>query len=348
MAPVNGIPPDIAKIAGPIIITFMLGSILYGVQMLQVYIYYLSFPKDRVFVKCLVYTVFLLDTLQTALFFRDAFTIFGASFGDLASLKAAHLSGFSVPILTGLVSLMVQSFYAHQIRMLSRSNILVVIIVAIALIQFGASIWTGYLVFVINNLSNLQQRSFIQCSVWLAGSALCDTIIAIVMTIYLLRANAQTKSTQLLVARLIRLVIETGTATAAVAVIDCVLYIVVQRYPFHMLPSRILAKTYANTLMVILNSRMRITGGRGESRPHPAIIQDWSASSIRFASTFPRNATANVSVVEPAGVNLKVISSPVEYPRQAEQRIIPLTESDINRTQSTDESESTAVKVHPA
>ncbi|KAG7098297.1 hypothetical protein E1B28_000259 [Marasmius oreades] len=162
MAPVDGIPPDIAKIAGPIIITFMLGSILYGVQVLQVYMYYLAFPKDRGFVKYLVYTVFLLDTLQTALFFHDAFNIFGAGFGDLANLRAAHLTGFSVPILTGLVSLMVQSFYARQIRMLSRSTILVGVVIAIALVQFGAAIWTGYLIFRVNNNHGLSQQHFVQ------------------------------------------------------------------------------------------------------------------------------------------------------------------------------------------
>ena len=64
--------------------------------------YYISFPKDRKFVKCLVYMVFLLDTVQSVLFFRDAFEIFGYGFGDMVSLKKAHLSGFSVPILTGM------------------------------------------------------------------------------------------------------------------------------------------------------------------------------------------------------------------------------------------------------
>ncbi|KAL0576338.1 hypothetical protein V5O48_005636 [Marasmius crinis-equi] len=326
------------------IITLMMSSILYGIQVLQVYMYYMSFPKDRIFVKCMVYAVFLLDTLQTVFFFHDAFQMFGYGFGDMATLKHAHLSGLSVPILTGLVSLIVQSFYAHQIRMLSRSNVLVVVIIAIALIQFGASIWTGCLVFLINNLSNLQKGSFIQCSVWLGGSALCDTIIAVVMTFYLLKANAAMKSTQVLIARLIHLVIETGTATATVAIIDLILYVAVQKYPFHMLPSRSLAKVYSNTLLVILNSRIRIMGSRVDARLHPSFInrEDWT--DLKFASTV-RNTTTSAMNAESRGA----AATRVQYPTRPrdELNVTPLNElpaaGEITRS-DVDDSDTNSVK----
>ncbi|EEB93079.1 hypothetical protein MPER_08314 [Moniliophthora perniciosa FA553] len=183
--------------------------ILYGVQILQVY---------KPFVKAMVYTVFFLDTLQTVIFFRDAFEVFGYGFGDVAHFKKAHLSGFSVPILTGM---------------------------AVALIQLIASIVEGVLVFKINDLANLQRLSFIQCTVWLAGSALCDTIIAVAMTYYLMRASNGVQSTNLLIKRLIRLVIETGTATVPVP------------YPFI---HGVLQRVYANTLWVILNNRIPFGG----------------------------------------------------------------------------------------
>ncbi|KAF9258133.1 hypothetical protein L218DRAFT_821370, partial [Marasmius fiardii PR-910] len=228
-------------------------------------LYYLSFPKDRIAVKSLVYVVFLLDTTQSVIFFRDAYTIFGPGFGDMTVLRAAHLSGISVPILTGLGDLIVQCFYSYQIQVISRSWILPIVILSVALTQFVAAIMEGVLIFQINNSAILQARTLVPCTIWLVGSALCDTIIAAAMTAYLFRASSGLKGNAI-ISRLVRLIVETGSLTASVAIIDAALFIAVQKYPFHMIPSRCLAKLYSNTLMVILNSRMRIQGSREESK----------------------------------------------------------------------------------
>ncbi|KAF9257966.1 hypothetical protein L218DRAFT_768736 [Marasmius fiardii PR-910] len=333
MAPVDGIPTDIAKIAGPIVIAFMLNSILYGVLVVQVYLYYLAFPKDRGLVQCLVYAVFLLNSLQCIIFYYNAFTVFGAGFGDLTGLNGIRLSGFSIPIITGLVSLMVQSFYALQMRTLSRSNILVGFVVIIGLISTGASIYTGCLSFLVDNHRLPPERILVPCLIWMAGSALCDTMIALVMTIYLLRVKAVMKSTRLLVARTVRLFIETGTATAAVAIIDCILTAVVSKYPFHMLPCKIMAKLYANTFMFILNNRIRIVGGRDEATLNPTIINDWPQSSVRFALSSAGNTNTSPLEAE-LEVFSRVTASWVECPRRVwtgERDVSPsLSVLDIN------------------
>ncbi|KAF9258139.1 hypothetical protein L218DRAFT_820606, partial [Marasmius fiardii PR-910] len=225
-------------------------------------LYYLSFPKDRRFIKGIVYLVFLLDTTQTVIFLHDAFEIFGSGFGDMEALREAHLSGLSVPVMTGLVSFIVQSFYSYQIRVISQSWILPLIIVSVALTQFIGALIEGVLVFEINNQSFiLQQRTLVPCTIWLVGSAVCDTIIATAMIYYLVRSTSSLRQ-NVVITRLVRLVIETGSLTASVAIIDAVLFIAVQKYPFHMIPARCLAKLYSNTLMVILNSRMEIRGSR--------------------------------------------------------------------------------------
>ncbi|THU84410.1 hypothetical protein K435DRAFT_806724 [Dendrothele bispora CBS 962.96] len=47
----------------------------------------------------------------------------------------------------------------------------------------------GAYVYKINNLFTFQRETFIECTIWLAGSALCDTLIAVSMTIYLHRTK---------------------------------------------------------------------------------------------------------------------------------------------------------------
>ncbi|KAL0069503.1 hypothetical protein AAF712_003538 [Marasmius tenuissimus] len=233
----------------------------------------MSFPKDRKIVKTLVYAVYLLDTTQTVIFFRDAYRIFATGFGDMAALRAAHLSGFSVPILTGLVSILVQIFYCYQIQVISRSWILPGIILAISLTQFVASIIEGVLIFKINNSAILQVMTLVPCTLVKASSSL--------------RGNH-------IIRRLIRLVIETGSLTATVAIVDAILFVGLRKYPYHMLPSRCLAKLYANTLMVILNSRVRVQGSRDQPKLDQVCTAGWSQSiDVRFARTPTGRSTAN-------------------------------------------------------
>ncbi|KAK7464849.1 hypothetical protein VKT23_006054 [Stygiomarasmius scandens] len=259
-----GIPDDIVKIAGPLALGYLLSSILYGVLVLQIYLYYIAFPNDRRIIKALVYGCFALNTAQTILNVIDAFDIFGSGFGDITALQNMRRAGISVPIMTGLISCSVQVFYGYQIYILSRSKILVGSIVATAVTQCIGALVEGVYVVKINNLFSFQRKTFIECTVWLAGSALCDIIIAVSMTIYLLRAKRGFRRTHAIIVRLIRLIIETGTATAIVALIDSILFLTIQRYPYYTLPARCLGKIYANSLMVILNSRMKVVGGRDD------------------------------------------------------------------------------------
>ncbi|KAG7096063.1 hypothetical protein E1B28_006744 [Marasmius oreades] len=52
--------------------------------------------------------------------------------------------------------------------------------------------------------------------------------------------------------------------SATVATVDLILFQVFPDLPYHMAPALILAKLYSNSMMVILNSRVKIVGGRGQ------------------------------------------------------------------------------------
>ncbi len=65
-------------------------------------IYYVSFPKDPILSKFLIYLLLALETLQTVLFTVDLFDIFATNFGQVDVLHNVHSLWFSVPIMTGL------------------------------------------------------------------------------------------------------------------------------------------------------------------------------------------------------------------------------------------------------
>ena len=64
--------------------------------------YYLAFPTDPKRNKCFVYSVFILEVMQTIMFTHTAFRIFGEGYGNLEIFHSIDLAWFSVPILTGI------------------------------------------------------------------------------------------------------------------------------------------------------------------------------------------------------------------------------------------------------
>ncbi|KAJ7829322.1 hypothetical protein B0H13DRAFT_1481539, partial [Mycena leptocephala] len=81
----------------------------------------LSFPKDRVFTKCLVYTVYVIGLVQTVLATHDAFSNFVYDLGKIPGLVIVNFQWFPLLLMSGLVALIGQSFYAYRLYVLSNS-----------------------------------------------------------------------------------------------------------------------------------------------------------------------------------------------------------------------------------
>ncbi|KAJ6600223.1 hypothetical protein B0H10DRAFT_1887804 [Mycena sp. CBHHK59/15] len=135
MAPFSTFPPgfQIVELSGALMLTFLADWGLFGALTVQLYLYYQAFPNDRWFTKCLVYTVYSIQVVQIVMTTIDAFRIFGYGFRDVSALTKVNFSWFSVPVIIGLVSFIVQSFYAFRIYVLSRSRIIPVLIVGASL-----------------------------------------------------------------------------------------------------------------------------------------------------------------------------------------------------------------------
>ncbi|KAK0186998.1 hypothetical protein F5146DRAFT_1063213 [Armillaria mellea] len=244
-----------------------LSLILYGILCDQVYIYYISFPKDNLASKTVVYLLWLIETAQTVTNIYYTFHTFCYNFGNLAGLDDVHITWFAIPIMSGLVGCIAQLFYAWRMYKFSKkARWLCITLSVIAFTQFSAAICCGIQVRNSGHYSNLQNNSKVKVTeiIWLGGSVLCDTGIAVCMTYLLCRAQTGLKSTRILLSRLMRLTIETGTATAAIAAVHMALFLAYHDNNYHTAPANCLVKVYSNTVLAVCNSRMtrRIRGGR--------------------------------------------------------------------------------------
>lgn len=248
----------IEKTTAPLFLGILLNYALYGVLSLQLYVYYVNFRvKDRRPLQILVYSIYILDTIQTGLTTWDGLHWFVYGWGKASNLQEPVASSIDSPFLGGIIALAVQAFFCWRIYQLGRSKILSGVIFAVSLIAMGGGMAAGITSVILNDLTRVQKEDFIQTYIWLAGSVAADTLIA-GATLYLLHRSRKNSipETNMIITRVIQLTVQTNCLTAAVAIVTFTLFIAFPNQNYFMCPPFFFAKLYSNTLLAILNHRL--------------------------------------------------------------------------------------------
>ncbi|KAH9066189.1 hypothetical protein EDB87DRAFT_694071 [Lactarius vividus] len=243
--------PEVVKAAATLLFGCLFNWALYGALCVQIYVYSYNFPKDPLSVKFLAYFIFVLETVQTALTGADIYYWFVAGFGDVERLGNSHFTPIDDPIMTAVSSLVVQGYFCYRIWVLTNGRSWICWIIAInAVIQASAEMWLS--------ITSLMVEKFVISKtgvyLWSIPSAIADILIAVAMTLLLRRANS--KFSNFVLIRVIRLTVETNTLTASVAVTTLVLYVAFPNELYYVYTADILGKLYSNTLLVSLNNRI--------------------------------------------------------------------------------------------
>ncbi|KAJ7141590.1 hypothetical protein C8R46DRAFT_1361185 [Mycena filopes] len=218
-----------------------------------------NFPRDRLLVKILVYTLFVVDIVQTGLGTHEAWWFLIEHWGDVSSLQRGPWSALTIPITCGLVSAPVQLFYAYRIWRLRYgpvARLVCAVMVLSGLAQSMAGITGSALL-----QSNVTQENLIRLhpvfTFWLAGSFITDFIVAVTMTWILHTAKSASAVTQTngMLNRLMINTIQTGTATGLCAGLELVMFLRFPQTNYHWAFAYILGKLYTNSFMVSINLR---------------------------------------------------------------------------------------------
>ncbi|KAJ8092667.1 hypothetical protein PM082_006995 [Marasmius tenuissimus] len=275
-------PPNIGPMAGPVLIGYLLNWGLFGVLVVQVFLYYLAFPRDKWTMKALVYGLFLMDAAQSVLVTHEAFVKYGLGFGNVRALAEVGTGWLSFPIIGAINAIAVQLFFAHRIMRLSESKLLAALIAILAIIGGAGGLTTGVQAKIVNNLPQLSAKAKVAITIWLTTTAACDLVIAAAMTLILSKKrtgfNAKTDD---VITNIIRLTVETGTLTAVLAILIVILYFVFPKASYWNAPTDFLGKLYSNNLLVILNSRMKISDGTNTSGPQTSFSHYKTQSGAR-------------------------------------------------------------------
>ncbi|KJA26210.1 hypothetical protein HYPSUDRAFT_36463 [Hypholoma sublateritium FD-334 SS-4] len=164
--------------------------------------------------------------------------------------------------MTGLVSAIVQLFFAWRIWVLKPDSIvahcLSMLVVVVALLQ-SSSAFAGGIKFAL--ASNIEQFAALTpvVKIWLSGSFVCDILIAgsMIWILTAARSSSAFKRTDSLITKLIIHTVETGAITAVTALAELILFIKMDTNFVHEVPALLLGKLYSNVVLATLNGRLR-------------------------------------------------------------------------------------------
>lgn len=278
----SGVPiPDLVS---PMLLGFYFNWALFGALTVQVYVYYLSFPNDRTANKYLVLSVYLLEVLQTAMSAKDSFRFFATGWGNVIELNKVGLAGIDIPLLSSIVTFLTQSFYAWRIWLLRGNVWLSSVILALSVAQAVGGIWSGIFTQMIGELDQVLKRAFAAAALRHCSTILCDLIIAVSMTHYLYTSKTGIRTTNVALFKLIRVTVETNLICSVFAIMDVTFWLSFPHYNFFLAPSLTLSKLYSNSLLAMLNARVRFVGGRIKSSVSEDIPMSTSTSHRRHGA----------------------------------------------------------------
>ncbi|KAJ7478404.1 hypothetical protein FB451DRAFT_1557078 [Mycena latifolia] len=246
--------PDVSPLFGPLLLGVLLNTLLYGVLLVQAFLYYNRYKKDRAWFR---YLVLYLVIAETANWVCDVGLIYEPLIIRYATLEALTVSPILLradALLTVLISTPVQLFIAWRVRVVTRSFVLPAIIILLAIVSFGGGISVTTVVTLHPEFASFPQFKP-EVITWLVATSACDVFLtsSLVYSLWIRKTNVI--STDSYINKIIRLTVQTGFITAAGALIDMLLYVLIPNTTYNFMFDFPLSKLYTNSLISTLNAR---------------------------------------------------------------------------------------------
>ncbi|KAF5349222.1 hypothetical protein D9756_009337 [Leucocoprinus leucothites] len=254
---------NVRLVLGPPILGAALNWFLYGILMMQYFTYLNHANRDKTRLRAVVHFLFLLDTAQTFLVMVDIFSWYVHNFGNYEALFQFSVSPVDGPLLDSIIMVTVQLVYCWRLWVLGGWKILPAVAATLALVSCISGMFIG----LIDQIEGHQPPHASPVEVlWLFASAITDILIACSMgylrprclKVLKYRREIVTRTTMVMVKRVLILMLETNALTAALAIaLVTVEFLVVSLHGtrLYIVFGYTIGKMYSNSFMVLLNQR---------------------------------------------------------------------------------------------
>jgi len=248
------VAPDVTLLFGPMLIGVLMNTMLYGVMIVQAFLYHSRYKADRSWFR---YLVLYLVIVETANWVCDVGLIYEPliiRYGTPEALLVSPVLLRADAVLTVLISTPIQFFIAWRIHVVTRSYVLPGIILILAIVSFGGGIATTTVVSLHPDYASFGDFHA-EVITWLVSSTACDVLLTASLVYSLWSRKTNIISTDSYINKLIRLSVQTGFITAAAALLDMILYLTVPNSSLNFMFDFPLSKLYTNALISTLNAR---------------------------------------------------------------------------------------------
>ncbi|KJA17592.1 hypothetical protein HYPSUDRAFT_206058 [Hypholoma sublateritium FD-334 SS-4] len=246
--------------------------------------------KAHRFLNLVVFLELSVETVQTVAVTHDVFKFFTIGFTDPVVINQVGTAWYSVPLMTGLIACLAQAVYCYRVAAFTKSRYWAALIAMFSMCEFGAAITVAVqtkhatlLTRVLGtevSLITIGVSTFLPRGYTFRTAPKCGPSLSPAADMGSERAGTPhpelagvdpthspklkkrdtgLQDTHNIIKRLVRLSIETGSITASLSGISLALVYLPHHPPYYQVAALILAKTYSNSMIALLNSRVKVT-----------------------------------------------------------------------------------------
>ncbi|KAH7916690.1 hypothetical protein BJ138DRAFT_3602 [Hygrophoropsis aurantiaca] len=285
---------------GAFLIGVVVSATLYGVTCVQTWYYFSRYPSDAWYIKLLVATVLLSDTVHQALITHTVYTYLVTDFGVATDLGELVWSLIIEVLFNGFTALMVQSFLAMRVYRLSQKSILATgSVMALVIGEFVLVVVYVAKALHFETFAQLTTLKALSMSVN-AVAAAGDVLIAIFLCWLLQNSRTGFRRSDTMINKLILFTINTGLLTSICAVASLISITAAPNTFIYIAFYFCLGRLYCNSLLATLNARK---GLRGESRDENMSlslqgVQKTTGTTVSQSRRLPNNISIKIDTTQ--------------------------------------------------
>ncbi|KAG7085521.1 hypothetical protein E1B28_003081 [Marasmius oreades] len=239
---------------GALLIGTWVSSLLEMLIITNTIEYYTNFPKDSLFKKIFIGAVVVVDFISLVSAYITVYLVCVTFWGDEVAIQKQF---WSIPMClasTGLVTIFSQGFLIYRVWILSK-NWLIMILLSLGALAAMACVTTAAGFFGTYREYSERHRASVAVIVWLATTTATDIGITGVLIFWLYNMKTTFKHTENIIRRLIRVAVQTGSASSLIAIGVLISYIINDASNIESGITFVLSRTYVLTLLYNVNVR---------------------------------------------------------------------------------------------
>ncbi|THU98509.1 hypothetical protein K435DRAFT_777480 [Dendrothele bispora CBS 962.96] len=232
---------------------------LFGISVLQGYMYYLKYSRDSPYLKLLVFSLLAMGTVHTALICHTVYHYLVLSYTRPEFLIDGEWSVYTSSVLGSFMCFIIQMFFANMIFHLTKSRwwgiVLAGTIVLLSLAQFAFGVFFTTREFQLWQLAKLAAIVHITQVPMLAFRIITDILICVSLCYTLWDSRTEIRRTTKLINMLIVYAINRFVLTTLVVIVQMIVLITKPQSIGAMVIEFVTVHLYVNSLLATLNSR---------------------------------------------------------------------------------------------